>query len=267
MSTEKHPGMDEIKAAFGRQPAIGAEIRARAEAAAAAYAEQQMAHHTRIAEIRAREAAATEGPWEAKGTTSDDWYPRVIGPIFDAIADLDIESECAAADAEFIAAARADVPWLLAEIDRLEAERDAWCLACPHDCHECAGRDCECYEHQDLHPEHLKAEVDRLRTELVSTTDHLVGAMSVVRAERDRARDTAVTLEQEIAKVTAERDEATRELCTESAERLRLAEAIQRVRDIPMKGDYPASDDWEDGYLACEADVQRALDGEVPDGD
>jgi hypothetical protein len=40
------------------------------------------------------------------------------------------------------------------------------CLACPSDCNECAGADCGCYEHQDLHPEHLKAEADRLRSEL-----------------------------------------------------------------------------------------------------
>lgn len=57
----------------------------------------------RLGEIRERVAAATEGPWEhgdRQFTAGDQ------------------------ADAEFIAHAREDVPWLLAEVERLTAERD-----------------------------------------------------------------------------------------------------------------------------------------------
>lgn len=81
--------------------------------------------------------------------------------------------------------------WLLDQLE--QAHATAECLACPSDCHECAGRDCECYEHQDLHPEHLTAETNRLR------------------AERDEAR----------------RDQAA--ACNMSMD---ADEAIQRVRDL-----------------------------------
>jgi hypothetical protein len=53
-----------------------------------------------------------------------------------------------------------------AEVDRLDAERAARCRACPPGCRECAGSDCECCEHQELHPGNMQVEVDRLRAEL-----------------------------------------------------------------------------------------------------
>ena len=69
----------------------------------------------RLAEIRARAEAATEGPW---------WTTRNLRPatIFsgegsdynDAVAD-----DAEPADATFIAHARTDVPELVAEIERL----------------------------------------------------------------------------------------------------------------------------------------------------
>ena len=78
---------------------------------------------SRLDEIKARADAATEGPWhwrEGEPTslvhvTSPGMHPWNIlkapdwGPIL--------------ADAEFIAAAREDVPWLVAQVDRLEAWR------------------------------------------------------------------------------------------------------------------------------------------------
>lgn len=57
----------------------------------------------------------------------------------------------------------------------------------------------------------LLAEVDRLTAELVSTTDHLTGAMSVVRAELEHER------------------RLTRRLATDNTT---MATAIQRVRDL-----------------------------------
>ena len=70
----------------------------------------------RLAEIEARAEAATEGPWEA--------WDRGIG------FEVHVNAECLnsefretfrQADAEFIAAARTDVPDLLAEVRRLQA--------------------------------------------------------------------------------------------------------------------------------------------------
>lgn len=72
--------------------------------------------------IQARVDAARPGPWHAHprmpGTadirTADDWW------INDECKDLFTDT-----DAEFIAAARTDVPALLAEVARLTAARDA----------------------------------------------------------------------------------------------------------------------------------------------
>lgn len=81
------------------------------------------------AEIRAREKAATKGPWIAShrhGGVSDN--ADAVGGL-----GLDIEGPpepeengqfALAADAQFIAHAREDVPRLLSEIERLRAERD-----------------------------------------------------------------------------------------------------------------------------------------------
>jgi hypothetical protein len=69
-----------------------------------------------IDEIRAREIGASEGPWEADG-----W--EVYGPARRWIAethDPDNIGQCEQ-DAEFIAHARADVPALLADVERLAA--------------------------------------------------------------------------------------------------------------------------------------------------
>ena len=64
----------------------------------------------RLNEIEARANAATEGPWELLG---DGEY--VSGPgILVAPDDGGVTS----ADAEFIAHARTDVPWLLEQVDR-----------------------------------------------------------------------------------------------------------------------------------------------------
>lgn len=64
---------------------------------------------------------------------------------------------------------RTDVERLLDQLE--QARKTALCLACPPGCHECAGTDCECYEHQDLDPEHLKDEADRLRAAIQRVRD------------------------------------------------------------------------------------------------
>lgn len=87
----------------------------------------------RISEIRARLEAATPGPWEAL-TRAPDWGATEIGAQLDTpdarvIADTELwgrqPTEQNVQDAAFIAHAREDVPFLLARLGALEAERDA----------------------------------------------------------------------------------------------------------------------------------------------
>lgn len=63
--------------------------------------------------IRAREQAATEGPWATE--------PRLSYTSIRSSDDITRADAVREADAEFIAAARTDVPALLAEVDRLRA--------------------------------------------------------------------------------------------------------------------------------------------------
>lgn len=81
----------------------------------------------RLAEIKARCDAATEGPWEAKEGFTSDPMIEVYGQTVFINPDLDgdpIQPEVWA-DVEFISAAREDVPWLLTLVESLTAERDA----------------------------------------------------------------------------------------------------------------------------------------------
>jgi hypothetical protein len=85
------------------------------------------------------------------------------------------------ADTQFIAGAREDVPWLLAEVDRLTAERDTW--------EDRAGQ--AAAEVIDL-----RHEVERLKTQLAaidSPTGEKIASLlrhgtELVQVERDDAR-------------------------------------------------------------------------------
>lgn len=77
-----------------------------------------------IQEIRERHAASTPG----------EWYPNRDGSFHDVrihdddpstLVDGMVAGLMEATDAEFIAHAHQDVPWLLAEIERLESQLDA----------------------------------------------------------------------------------------------------------------------------------------------
>ena len=65
--------------------------------------------------IKAREAAATAGPWHPDGDECCVYADEDASSTGDAIA----ERILTAVDAAFIAAARADVPSLVAEVERL----------------------------------------------------------------------------------------------------------------------------------------------------
>lgn len=79
----------------------------------------------RAAQIRARAEAATDGPWESDSADPSIWSPDVIVIGNYTRAD-DYNSaaweDATEADREFIAHARSDIPWLLAEVERLTAE-------------------------------------------------------------------------------------------------------------------------------------------------
>ena len=84
----------------------------------------------RIAEMRTREQAATPGPWyprhRATDCTPDDDERSGLGLEVDGPPEAMLRGQFArAADAAFIAAARADVPDLLAEVERLRAALEA----------------------------------------------------------------------------------------------------------------------------------------------
>lgn len=78
---------------------------------------------SRLGEIKARLEAATIGEWCADPVEdSADWFVHSAqGPAFGIVAGQ-VTHE---ADAEFIAAALADVGWLLEHIEQLHAELDA----------------------------------------------------------------------------------------------------------------------------------------------
>ena len=93
----------------------------------------------RIEEIREREAKATAGEWywENNLLLTNDPKFLVMKPFYDD--DTGEVMTCIFQnDAEFIAHSRADIPFLLAEIERLTKERDA------------AVKDIMCNDHCDV---------------------------------------------------------------------------------------------------------------------
>jgi hypothetical protein len=77
-----------------------------------------------LAAIKARADAASSGPWEHKqrgtGIRGGGAYDFIRRPGGGIIAERHVSGT--AADAEFIAAARTDVPALVAEVEKLRAE-------------------------------------------------------------------------------------------------------------------------------------------------
>ena len=77
----------------------------------------------RLAEIKARAEAATLGPWVRDMHSPDmggrsGWHirgPRQLGP-----RSMVLNSRMLSGDAEFVAAVREDVPWLVEQVERLE---------------------------------------------------------------------------------------------------------------------------------------------------
>ena len=78
---------------------------------------------SRLDEIKARADAATEGPWVRDMHSPDmsgrsGWYIR--GPRELGLRSMVLNSRMLSGDAEFIAASREDVPWLVDQVESLE---------------------------------------------------------------------------------------------------------------------------------------------------
>lgn len=102
---------EEVEAERDAESLAASNLLARAESAEAA--------HVRLSAIRQREREATAGPWvHWQGYDQDqDFVSLVKFPDGEDVSMLTMQN------AEFIAHARADVPWLLDRIQRLERER------------------------------------------------------------------------------------------------------------------------------------------------
>jgi hypothetical protein len=71
--------------------------------------------------IEARANAATTGPWEGTKNSCVVSKHDACGTVFETGCGCCTEKDLSAEDAAFIAAARADVPALVAEVQRLRA--------------------------------------------------------------------------------------------------------------------------------------------------
>ena len=191
----------------------------------------------RFAAIRAREAAAYPGPWITEHGDDLDLFVLAEDGAMTPI-DFGYVGNRPEPNAEFVAAARDDVPFLL---DKLV--------------------------------EFQQREQQYLELLIVTATD----ADRAI-AERDRARATAVALEQEAAAAEEARQAWIRavdeQLVKVKAERDQLAETVQRVCDLPLLNFSPIDDPgvaaaaraWSE-TVADSVALMEQLDGEVPDGD
>lgn len=77
-----------------------------------------------LAEIKARERAATPGPWEEKTNRHPQCNGEPWGWISGASGNITWSGYVGKTNADFIAHARADIPALLAEVERLTQARN-----------------------------------------------------------------------------------------------------------------------------------------------
>ncbi|MEU0831241.1 hypothetical protein [Streptomyces sp. NPDC005969] len=78
---------------------------------------------TRLAEIEAREAAATPGPWEPCPSWGQNFYANSSGSYLRGVGTINFgDGADATADLAFTLAARDDVPFLLAQLRQRDAE-------------------------------------------------------------------------------------------------------------------------------------------------
>jgi hypothetical protein len=122
----------------------------------------------RLADIKAREQAAFGGPWEALDADENGMHAVAVdGTVLVEVGDF--------CDAEFIAHAREDVPWLVERVRELIGAI-CWDTTCLN----CSSLLDSNYD-QYMRAEKAEAEVERL-TEAYQWTDQVLTAVT---AERD----------------------------------------------------------------------------------
>ena len=75
----------------------------------------------RLTEIRQRTEAATPGPWDSKTNRHPECNGEPWGWISGASGNITWSGSAGKANADFIAHSREDIPYLLSEVDRLNA--------------------------------------------------------------------------------------------------------------------------------------------------
>lgn len=178
----------------------------------------------RLAEIRARVDATTTGPWAVR-----DLYVIAPGDVhiadFEWLADTDKEWAEFKANATFTAAARQDVPALLAEVERLRAE-------------------------------------ERLFVGVVNERDQALRERNEARAERDEARAELATAveERDAARLVSKGRMMQEHDAIELAERV---QRVRDLHSREQRGDRPVCGACLDAYeepLAWPCPTIAALD-------
>ncbi|MGQ4513619.1 hypothetical protein [Streptomyces sp. DW26H14] len=165
-------------------------------------------------EIRARAEAASRGPWtlayERCDCQEDDEHGSYVSRIDTGAGPATELSDLPREDWEFMAHAREDVPWLLAENARLRADRDAF-------------RD--------------------QRNAVVETNGALHERVQGAAEARLRAENEVRTLTREIQQLRADRDAAVT-----AARRSALEEARNAVTEQDLGPQNGRTRDYEDGW-------------------
>jgi chromosome segregation ATPase len=190
----------------------------------------------RLAEIKARAEKATPGPWTATYEESDQWTSITGAGLFDGghwmvcpeVATTEGEP---GEDSDFIAHAREDVPDLMAEVERLQRERDN---ALRHVDAAVIAQNKERFMKRDAEADaaRLLSTVDRLSTELNDALNDVRGykeAAENVGRERDVAEAERDALQAKLDQVRAWTQE--RSLLTESGRLVSGVPGLQAILD------------------------------------
>lgn len=167
-----------------------------------------------IAAIRARAEAATPGPWRVVSSGSGNFSIEDVEGV--EVAEVFMLGDVA----RFLAAARTDVPALLAHIAALGEESKAW-----HD--ECR----EAEQQRDTLAAKL-AEVERERDEARDRYQRLTGDWSRLNESYDRLHGGLVKAESERSNYLARLANRTEERDAALAEQRRLAAEVERMRPV-----------------------------------
>jgi hypothetical protein len=175
-----------------------------------------------IAEIEARVAATSPGSWNMDGPhwwgKDDCTYVISADPHRDAVAIMPRERQCdpakREANARFIAYARTDVPALLAEVKRLQAALDPGdgalydrieaALDAQVDVDDYTPSSAASATYDVVLPVVAGYDIELREARALGDVDRFVAAsladqLAEAEAGRDRARDAAVSLQQELA--------------------------------------------------------------------